>query len=513
MIEKGGLSFPYTSRIFSEHLKIFLDYLVNPLKYQYNVTSCFITLRGERGVELVRASGELLSASMPVVYLGAGIATSLLALVGCLYRWNGISVFVKKHILRRPLYNYRDIFHDYLERFAVIEDRQNLYPEILAVTCRIISSTGASLVIREPSGAFRMCAAHGLAPFSFEMTQVHGFLKWMEKKRTALTREQLVSGKSYQEIKSEGLRYCVQFNAEACVPLFLGDSLYGVLNVGSRRINGYDRETRDVLHFLGEYFTSVIRRVDLYQELMRKRLELKQAGDFRNQILSNLSHELRTPLNSIIGLSDVLAEGHDGSLTQEQREHVSMIHDSGKRLLDSITNIVDLSKIEANHLELNVGRINLRRLISDVTQGISFNKHTNFELKIEEDCAQVFGDEERLRLVFRHLLDNAAKFTKRGRVSVDAAKCGEMLKVRVADTGIGIPDDKQDSILAGFCQADNGTAREHEGLGLGLAISKKIVGLHGGRLWFVSKLGYGSNFYVTLPLKPTGMKHPEISFN
>jgi signal transduction histidine kinase len=450
---------------------------------------------------------------MPVVYMGTGIVTSLLALVGCLYRWNDISFFVKKHILRRPLYNYRDIFHDYLERFHVIEDRQNLYAEILAVTCRLVSAAGASLVIKEPSGAFKMCAAHGLAPFSFEMTQVRGFLSWMEKKRIVITREQLVSEKSYHEIKSEGLRYCVQFNAEACAPLFLGKSLYGVLNVGSRKINGYDKETRELLSFLAEYFTSVIRRVDLYQELMRRKLELKQAADLRNQILSNLSHELRTPLNSIIGLSEILAEGQDGALTPEQAGHVSLIHDSGKRLLDSITNIVDLSKIEANHLELNISRINVRRLISDVAQNISFNKHTSFNLEIDEDSAQIFGDEERLRLVFRHLLDNAAKFTKRGKVSVDASKCGEMLKVRVTDTGIGIPDEKQDTILAGFCQAESGTAREYEGLGLGLVISRKIIELHGGRLWFVSKLGYGSNFYVTLPLKPTGMKHPEISFN
>lgn len=464
-------------------------------------------------MELVRASGEVLSASMPIIYTGAGIATGLLAIIGCLYRWNGIALFLRHKILRRSQFNYRLLFRKYLERFRNIEDHQDLFSEILVVTSKVISASGASLVIREPSGNFKMCAAHGLAPFSFDMKEVQGFLSWLEKKRAIVTREQLVSSRAYQEIKSEGLRYCVQFNAEACVPLFLGDKLYGILNVGGRNTGSFDRETCDMLYSLAIYFTSVIRRVDLSQELKRKNLELKQAVQLRNHILTNLSHELRTPLNSIIGLSEVLSTETENSLNHEQKAYASMIHESGARLLNSINTMVDLSKIQANRLELNVQRINLRRLLSEVSQSVKFNKYTNFELSMNGDTPQVFGDEVRLGQVFKALLDNAAKFTKHGKVIVDAVKNGEMLKVRVADTGIGIPDDKKEEILNGFYQVDNGIAREYEGLGLGLLVSRKIVELHGGRLWFASKMGYGSSFYVTLPLKPICVKHQEINLS
>lgn len=464
-------------------------------------------------MELVRASGEILTASMPIIYTGAGIATGLLAIIGCLYRWNGISIFIRHKILRRPQFNYHLLFRNYLEKFRNIEDHQDLFSEILAVTSKLISASGASLVIREPSGNFKMCAAHGLAPFSFDMKEIKGFLSWLEKKRVVVTREQLVSLRAYQEVKSEGLRYCVQFNAEACVPLFLGDKLYGILNVGSRKAGHYDREACDMLYSLAIYFTSVIRRVDLSRELTRKNSELKQTVQLRNHIITNLSHELRTPLNSIIGLSEVLSTESENSLGEDQKTYASMIHKSGTRLLKSINTMVDLSKIQSNRLELNVQRLNLRRLLAEAGQSVKFNKRTHFELSVNGDTPHIFGDEVRLCQVFRHLLDNAAKFTKHGKVTVDATKCGEMLKIRIADTGIGIPDDKKEEILNGFYQVDNGMAREYEGLGLGLLVSRKIVELHGGRLWFASKMGYGSSFYVTLPLKPICVKHQEINLS
>jgi len=430
--------------------------------------------------------------------------------VAGLYRWRSIYFFIKKYILHKSSYNYLDIFRNYLNRLQEIEDKQHLYSEILNITCRMVSANEASLIIKEETGAFRICAVHGLAPFSIDTKEFEGFLKCLEKKRIIIMRNDIVSKKLYDSIKSEGLKYFVQSHAEVCVPLFWGESLYGMLNLGSRRRDNYNNETLTLLYFLADYFTGAIKRINLHQKLMRKKLELKQAGGLRSQILSNLSHELRTPLNGIIGLSELLIEGQVGPITPEQKIHLSMIMDSGRRLLNTLTNILDLSKIEANHLELNINRINVRRLILEVSQSIRFNEKTHFEVDIDESLAHAFGDEERLRLVFKHLLDNAAKFTKKGKVSVGTARCGEMLKIYIADTGIGIPEEKQDAIFESFCQADNGTARSYEGLGLGLAISKKIVELHGGRLWFASKLGFGSNFYITLPLKPIGVKHPEI---
>jgi len=464
-------------------------------------------------VELVHVSAQFLSASMPIIWTSTGIVTGLLAIVGGLYRWNSIVRFVRRYLLLRPEYDYRRIFADYLDRVGLVKNLQELYSAILTATCRTVGARGASLLIRDGSGNFQVSATEGLSPFSFNIDQVKTFLSWVEKKRMVVTRSQLVESRSFAEIKSDGLRYCVQFNAEACVPLFLGENLYGILNIGTKRSGSFDRETRDLLRLLSSYFTSTIRNVDLNYTLMRQNFSLEQAMQLRGRLLSNLSHELRTPLNSIIGLTEILKEGVDGPLNEDQKNHISMIHQSGRRLLDTVNAIVDLSKIEANHLELNIQRVGLKRVISDVSESIQFNEATKLVIDIADDASSVYGDETRLRQVFWHLLHNAAKFTKRGKVTVCAMKCGEMLKVCVADTGAGIPEDKQEAVLKGFCQVDGGADREHEGLGVGLAISKRIVELHGGRFWFSSKLGKGSTFYVTLPIKPTGLSHPEINLS
>lgn len=462
-------------------------------------------------MELAHVSAQFLSASMPIIWTSTGVVTGLLAIVGGLYRWHSIVRFVKRYLLFRPQYDYQKVFADYLDRVGLVKTHQDLYPAILAATCRIISARGASLLIRNGNGRLELCASDGLQTFSFDLTHAQRFIDWIEKKRAVVTRQQMVESSSFSHIKSDGLRYFVQFNCEACVPLFIGESLYGVLNIGTRRSGDYDRETRDLLRLLAAYFTTAIRNADLNMALMRQNFSLEQAMQLRNRLLSNLSHELKTPLNSIIGLSEVLKEGGDGPMNEEQISHVSMIHQSGGRLLETVNAIVDLSKIEANHLELDIGKINLKRMFQETAQAVAFNENTEFICDIGEDVPSVYGDEPRLRQVFKNLLDNAAKFTKRGKIVVTAVKCGEMLKVCITDTGVGIPQDKQEAVLKGFCQVDGGINRENEGLGIGLAISKRIAELHGGRLWFQSKVGKGSQFFVTLPLKPTGISHPEIT--
>lgn len=258
-------------------------------------------------------------------------------------------------------------------------------------------------------------------------------------------------------------------------------------------------------------FATAIHNADLYQTLMKQRVQLEQASSFKNQLLSNLSHELRTPLNSIIGLSELIAEGGDGAVNQEQVTHLSMIRQSGIRLLDTVSAMLDISKIESNRLELNVRHLSLGRLISDAAEKIKMPKETRLEVNLKEGTPGIYGDEAHLRHVVRHLLDNAAKFTQRGKITVHADKAGEMLRVCVKDTGMGIRKEAKKHIFDGFYQSDSSHTREHEGLGLGLFISRKIVECHGGRMWMRSKLGRGSEFFFTLPLKPTGIPSNETA--
>jgi signal transduction histidine kinase len=188
-----------------------------------------------------------------------------------------------------------------------------------------------------------------------------------------------------------------------------------------------------------------------------------------------------------------------------------MIRQSGMRLLDTVSAMLDISKIESNRLELNVRHLSLGRLVSDAAEKIKFTKETMLEVDLKEGTPGVYGDESHLRHVLRHLLDNAAKFTKRGKITVSAAKAGEMLRVCVKDTGVGIREESRKHLFEGFYQVDGSHTREHEGLGLGLFISRKIIECHGGRMWMRSKLGRGSEFYFTLPLKPTGIPSNETA--
>jgi signal transduction histidine kinase len=445
------------------------------------------------------------AAALPAIGIVASLLVGLLVASGIILRWRAIASFVRRAILRCPQYDYRRIIQEHLERFNAITDRRELYPAILATTCRIIGAEGASLIVRDAQDRFQMKASMGLRPMSFDVEEVRPFLAWLDAERYVASRADFMSDRALAGIKSEALRYCVRFNCEVAVPLVMSDRLYAVINLGARRSGVYDEETRDLLRLLAVQFATAIHNANLYQALVKQNIQLQEGARLKTQLLANLSHELRTPLTSVIAFSELMAEGGDGPVNEEQVKHLSLIRQSGVRLLDTVTAMMDLSKLEVNRLELAVQKVNLGRLITEIAEQIALNKGTQLEIKLDEGTPGVYGDEERLRQIFKNLLENAAKFTRRGRIIIGAEKCGEMLRVSVRDTGLGIPPDKHKAIFEGFIQLDGGPDREHEGLGLGLAISKKLVELHGGRMWLQSKPGRGSIFNFTLPLKPSGV--------
>ncbi len=439
---------------------------------------------------------------MPAVAAVAAVIAVLLAASFCVLRWRSLAALFRRFIIRRSRYDYQNIFREYLERFNAITERGELYPAILAAACRILGASGASLIVRDSNDKFQMKASRGLRPFTFDVEELRPFLDWMESGRETVTRKDFVTRKALAEIKNEALRYFVQFNAEACVPLFVGGRLYGVMNLGERKAPGYDVETRELLRILAVQFATAIHNANLYEAMIKQNRDLTEASKLKTQLLANLSHELRTPLTSIIGWSELMIEGGDGGMSAEQVEHLSMIRLSGLKLLEMVTAMLDLSRLAVNKLGLEVQKVNLDRIVHEVAKDVQLNRHTKLEINLDSETPGVYGDEKRLVEVMKQLLGNAAKFTRRGKITVDAEKCGEMLKVTVKDTGIGIPPDRQKAIFDGFVQADGSVTRTHDGLGLGLTISKKLVELHGGRMWLQSKVGHGSRFIFTLPLKP-----------
>jgi signal transduction histidine kinase len=253
---------------------------------------------------------------------------------------------------------------------------------------------------------------------------------------------------------------------------------------------------RDELGALGE---NVNRMND---ELRRLYRELEAASLHKSEFLANMSHELRTPLNAIIGFSQVLRERMFGELNAKQEEYVDDILSSGYHLLSLINDVLDLSKVEAGQLELEVAPFSLRDALE---RGVVMVRERATKDGVEvavgtvPDVDVVTGDERRIRQVVFNLLANAVKFTPAGgAVGVRATQVDGEVRVLVADTGPGIAPEDHERIFEEFQQTEAGV-EQREGTGLGLALSKRLVELHGGRIWVDSELGKGSTFVFTLP--------------
>ncbi|MCX6583709.1 MAG: ATP-binding protein [Candidatus Aminicenantes bacterium] len=252
--------------------------------------------------------------------------------------------------------------------------------------------------------------------------------------------------------------------------------------------------------FLIFFVWSQMEKAD-YERTVSERLRL--VDKLKDEFLSNTSHELRTPLNGIIGIAESLMDGVTGKLPPETKTNLSMIASSGKRLANLVNDILDFSRLKNKNLELQKKPLDIRS-ISDVVLTISRPLTGNKELElinaVEPGLPPVEADENRLQQIILNLVGNAVKFTDSGTITISANVKGDMLHIRVEDTGIGIPDEKFEIIFESFEQVEGSTARPYGGTGLGLAITKKLVELHGGEIWVESIIGKGSTFTFTLPI-------------
>jgi signal transduction histidine kinase len=260
-----------------------------------------------------------------------------------------------------------------------------------------------------------------------------------------------------------------------------------------------DVDNRDEL---GALATNVNRMNDELDRLYR---ELETTSRHKSEFLASMSHELRTPLNAIIGFSQVLRERMFGELNAKQEEYLDDILSSANHLLSLINDVLDLSKVEAGQVELEVAPFSLRQALESgvvMVRERATMEGVQVALRADPDVDLVEGDERRIRQVIFNLLSNAVKFTPAGGVvDVSAAQVNGEVSVSVADTGPGLAPGDHERIFEEFQQTEVGVGRR-EGTGLGLALSKRLVELHGGRIWVDSELGKGSSFVFTLPARP-----------
>ncbi|GGC76251.1 hypothetical protein GCM10011387_32530 [Pedobacter quisquiliarum] len=244
------------------------------------------------------------------------------------------------------------------------------------------------------------------------------------------------------------------------------------------------------------------------QEIHDLNIKLKRASDYKSQFLANMSHELRTPLNSIIVLANLLAENNECNYTSKQVGYAKIISNAGKDLLYLINDILDLAKIEAGKMDLNLEAESTKEMVQSI-QGlfteVARSKNINFSIKVSPLLPDfIVTDRLRLSQIFKNLLSNAFKFTPEGgsvEFSLDCKLEEEVLIVRVSDSGIGIESNKKNEIFEAFKQADGTTSRNFGGTGLGLSICKELVWRFGGDIAVESTLGLGSTFIIEMPLK------------
>ena len=228
-----------------------------------------------------------------------------------------------------------------------------------------------------------------------------------------------------------------------------------------------------------------------------------------------MSHELRTPLNAIIGFSEVLLERMFGEMNEKQEDYLKDIHSSGQHLLSLINDILDLAKVEAGRMELNLATFDLPAAIDNALTLVrerAMRHGIALSVEVDSQLGELNADERKLKQILLNLLSNAVKFTPEGgRITVGARLLGEMVEIAVNDTGIGIAPEDQAAVFEQFKQVGTDYTRKAEGTGLGLALTRKLVELHGGAMRLESEPGKGSTFAFTLPLNAAAQNAPATS--
>jgi GAF domain-containing protein/anti-sigma regulatory factor (Ser/Thr protein kinase) len=320
---------------------------------------------------------------------------------------------------------------------------------------------------------------------------------------------QIADLRQEHELATRGMRPILSrlgYRSLLAVPLLLDQKIMGALTIYRRQTGTFAPEVVNLLQTFATQSVLAIQNARLFREIEDKGRELEAANRHKSEFLANVSHELRTPLNAIIGFSEVLGERLFGELNEKQAEYTEDILSSGRHLLSLINDILDLSKIEAGRMELEVTTFDLPLAIENAILLIRerASRHgIRLDRVIDNHLGDFTGDERKVKQVLVNLLSNAVKFTPEGgQIKVEATVGDSAAIISVIDTGIGIAKEDQEAIFEEFRQVGSNYAQKREGTGLGLTLTRKFVEMHGGKIWVESEVGKGSKFTFTLPINP-----------
>ena len=288
------------------------------------------------------------------------------------------------------------------------------------------------------------------------------------------------------------------------VPLLREGVPIGLLNLNRTSVRAFTDKQIELVTTFADQAAIAIENVRLFDEIQDKSRQLEEASQHKSQFLANMSHELRTPLNAILGYTELMADGAYGEPSEKMFGILKRLEANGKHLLGLINDVLDLSKIEAGQLVLELSDYSVQDIAQTVRstlEPLATDKKLGFKVEVASQLPPGRGDGRRLTQVLINLVGNAIKFTDAGEVAIKAEAHNGSFHVSVRDTGPGISSADQARLFQEFQQADNAITKKKGGTGLGLAISKRIIEMHGGCIWIDSVVGQGSTFSFTVPVR------------
>lgn len=302
------------------------------------------------------------------------------------------------------------------------------------------------------------------------------------------------------------------FRALLALPLIRESRLIGGLVIQRKEAGEFPSRVVQLLQTFAAQSVLAIHNAKLFREIEEKSLQLEMADKHKSEFLANMSHELRTPLNAILGYTELVLDNIYGDVPETIKDVLQRLEKNGRHLLNLINDILDISKIEAGQFSLSLNDYSMQEVILTVytaVEALAAEKNLELKLNIAPDLPVGKGDEQRIAQVLMNLMGNAIKFTEKGEVSVTASVSEGSFLVSVSDTGKGLSAADHNVIFREFQQVDGSSTREKGGTGLGLSIAKKIVKMHGGRIWVESETNQGAIFRFTIPLQVETQKEPK----
>jgi signal transduction histidine kinase len=386
-------------------------------------------------------------------------------------------------------------------------DLEAVLSTIVAKAVQLSQTEGGTIyVFNEGASEFELRATYGMAPELIESIKQHHIgsndvIAQAAEKRIPM---QIPDLRNVPPTPVHDLILNAGYRSLLVVPLVGAEESVGALVVRRSQPGEFAHQTMDLLQTFAAQSVLAIQNARLFQEIEAKSQELAVASQHKSQFLANMSHELRTPLNAILGYTELILDAIYGEVPSKMRGVLERVQSNGKHLLGLINDVLDLSKIEAGQLTLSVADYSIKEVVHSVfaaVESLAQEKKLALRVDLPKDLPTARGDERRLTQVLLNLVGNAIKFTDNGEVAIRASASNGAYTLSVCDTGPGISPSDQAKIFEEFQQADSSATKKKGGTGLGLSIARRIIELHGGRIWVESELGHGATFSFTVPVK------------